>query len=513
MLEDAFNYYRRTGDTIKIVETLVRIQDKSGNLIPLKMKPAQAKYWGDRSGADIILKGSQMGFTTLIQAEFFIDAMINPGTEVLIVAQRDDSAKRLFEITSRMYHAIPDSLRMPATSDTTHMLKLDFGEGRTSTIEVGTAGSKSFGRGRPVHRALFTEVAFYEGNEQNTMAGIIARVVKDGRYVEESTANGQSGKFYEDYLNAQSGESTLKPHFFPWWMDPEYSIRVDVPLGPLSAEEMYLRDNHNLNLSQIAWRRMMRGRFESDEFFQQEFPESPEQAFMSVGDTVFTNSQIDNVRLMTKDPIRVGLNDTLYYWKGKEPGLSYIISVDQASGERPDKDRNNPTDYQVATVWDAVTLEQCATLRGRIEQRTFADYLKRLYVYYNEPVLVVERNHAQYGFIDMLRERGILRIYVHRDGKAGFPTNTATKPLLISNFKEILDVEGGCYIRSKNLLSEIQTYRWQKRSVRSSAGAAPGAHDDELMTAMFACMPEVRTQARNVYNSLTTTQPRRIVNF
>jgi hypothetical protein len=91
------------GDTLPAVQMLLKVVNKQGHLVPLILKPAQQKYWDDRSPADIVLKAAQMGFTTIVQAEFFLDAMVIPGIEVLILAQRDATAMKLFEISNTRY--------------------------------------------------------------------------------------------------------------------------------------------------------------------------------------------------------------------------------------------------------------------------------------------------------------------------------------------------------------------------------------------------------------------------
>lgn len=485
------------------MQTLARIQNKDGAMIPFRPNPMQEDYFGKRTQADIILKGRQMGATTGLQLEFTIEAMTTPGMEVLYVAQRDDSAKRLFEITTRLYHAMPAELRLPNVSDSTHKLTFDFGGGRTSTIEIGTAGSKSFGRGRPVHRALFTEVAFYEGNEENTMAGIIAAMpgpdsAIPGRYTMESTANGQSGNFYEQWMAAEEERSSLTPHFYGWWWDPSYKI-AGQRLTHLSDEEQYLVREHQLTDDQIRWRRWQMGQYSGRtrgaEFFQQEFPESPSQAFMAIGDTVFDREALDTAQRGVTPPTTTVRNGTMQYWQKRRGGAVYVVAVDQASGEVKDAS-NKPTDYQVATVWNTAGNEQVATFRARIPQTDFIEVIKQLSDYYNHALVVVERNMAQYGFINMLYDSGVSNLYIHEDGRAGWPTNAGTKPVAIQNFEDVCK-SSGCTIRSANLLKEARNYRWLRRRGVGSMGAAPGSHDDELMTAVMALMPAVTMQAYN----------------
>lgn len=508
MTDTLVDLFRRaaSGDTKPAVQALLRIQDKQGRVVPFMLKPAQDHYWDNRTEADIVLKAAQMGFTTAIQAEMFLDALFIPGLEVIYVAQREASAKRLFEVTQRFYRALPAEVLPQVNADSSHMLKFGWDNGAESTIEIGTARSKSFGRGRPVHRALFTEVAFYEGDEENTMAGIVARIPHGGRYVEESTANGQTGKFYEDYQGALKHENSLTPHFYGWWWEPEYAIEDDQPLINLGDYESWLKRTHDLTDAQIRWRRWQRGHYQSEEWFQQEFPESLDQAFMSVGDAVFDPGVIQSHTSGVTDPTHSQLAGAARYWQTRLPNRPYIISVDQASGEQID-DRNAPIDYQVATVWDVNLGTQVFSLRSKISQPRFADHIRRIYNHYNHGLVVVERNLAQYGFFSMLLDAGVHNLYVHSDGKMGYPMNQATKPLLVDNFREILGSPGAITIRSDNLIHELFNFRYLPNKSRSM-GAAPGGHDDELITALFAFDPNVREQARVLYQPVDTPRNR-----
>jgi hypothetical protein len=498
------------GDILPAMRELLRIQDKEGKLVPLVPKPAQLHYFNNRTESDIVLKAAQLGFTTWVQGEFFIEAMVNPGMEVIYTAQRVDSAKRLFEITTRMYHAIPEGIRPPNVSDSTQKLAMDFGGGQVSTIEIGTAGSSSFGRGRPVHRYLATEVGFYEREEVLTMDGIIARIPFGGRRVEESTANGQEGTFHDNWQSAINGTSDLTPHFYAWWWDPGYSIprdndaHTELMKRPIDEEEEWLMRNKQLNIEQIAWRRWEARKHRNMDFFQQEFPESAELAFMAIGDSVFDPADIRRIEESVSEPRVARMPDEdgvemLHIWQMPQKGRRYIISVDQASGEQMD-DRSRPIDYQVATIWDVGTSSQMGTFRGHVSQTTFADTIAELYNMYNHALVIDERNLAQYGFEDLLRSAGVLNMYMHPSTnpggrpRIGWPMNVGTKPLMVDDFKELIEADGAITVRSKNLIHEMFNYRHLGKT-KHRMGAAPGGHDDELITAMMAFIPEARRQA------------------
>jgi hypothetical protein len=145
-----------------------------------------------------------------------------------------------------------------------------------------------------------------------------------------------------------------------------------------------------------------------------------------------------------------------------------------------------------------------ATFRDRsLLSKDFAALAVDIAKKYNDALIVPEANLAKFGFTDWLIELGAGPIYMHRyiDSKTlrvGYPVNVATKPALKDNFRMVLQQEGGCYIRSANLIKEMRNYRYLKGSGMRSMGAPVGGNDDELMTAFFAFDQEVRSQAMSI---------------
>jgi hypothetical protein len=146
-----------------------------------------------------------------------------------------------------------------------------------------------------------------------------------------------------------------------------------------------------------------------------------------------------------------------------------------------------------------------------------AELISRLHAYYNWALVVVERNLAQYGFFDLLYAEGVYNLYSHADGKHGYPVNTATKPIIVENFAELMRVPGAASIRCADLVSEMHTFQYQAHRGARYMSAVPGAHDDELMAAMLAFMPEARQRAMIPYNrssgSLSAASKPRLIPF
>ena len=519
------------GNTRRLIETFFMIQTKELGIVPLKMKPAQQQLWENRSPYDLVLKAAQMGFTTIEQADMFADAICRPGIECLMVAQMDQSVVKLFEITHRFYDALPKEVRPKLLTDNDHVMEIDhsdFAPGATSTIIIGSAASKSFGRGRPVHRALFTEVGFYDEAAVNTMAGIIARMpINLSRVVKESTANGQSGHFFTEWQKAKEAKekndpkiSAATPHFFPWFMEPGYRLEFD-PRFPYSqaiievdATEKFLRDQHGVDDDQLRWRRQQIATLGED-FFKQENPMNPDEAFLPIGSAVFKNfAMIDLHALNVRPPVTE--KDGMRIWHQPIDGRGYVVSVDQASGEKRDEGQA-PLDYQVVSVWDAVTLTQMASFKKReVNHRTLAKITAELSHIYNNGLITPERNLAQFGFFEMLDEERAFNVYMHERAPGsyikGFPmgdnrAGSGTKSMSIFNLREILSDPGGCVIRSESLIREIRNYRYLPGRGINYMGAAPGGNDDEVMAAAIAFHPKVREQAHDYRPGGTMNQP------
>src|SRR5688572_33463102 len=83
----------------------LKIRTKDRQLITLPPNTAQILYENDnpnfiefRGNREMILKARQMGFTTRISAQMFLDTINTPNTQSIIVAQDEANAKRIFQI-------------------------------------------------------------------------------------------------------------------------------------------------------------------------------------------------------------------------------------------------------------------------------------------------------------------------------------------------------------------------------------------------------------------------------
>ena len=125
----------------------------------------------------------------------------------------------------------------------------------------------------------------------------------------ESTANGYND-FHSLWRKAEAGESEFMPIFLPWSLDPGYRRKVE-PDFVMDGDEKKLAELHSLDVEQIAWRRAKISQLGSAEYFAQEYPHTPSEAFISStfelfhpGQSRYCGTQGDCRALRPADPWR-----------------------------------------------------------------------------------------------------------------------------------------------------------------------------------------------------------------
>src|SRR5262249_46949807 len=151
---------------------------------------------------------------------------------------------------------------------------------------IYVAGLEGSGRSATVQCLHGSEVAQWDNLEEQFASVLQAVPDQDGTSVIlESTAYGHNS-FYHLWQRAVAGETDYTPIFISWKMMPEYRRKVDGDFK-MTAEEAKLAELHNLDAEQIAWRRAKIRELRSEEYFQQEYPLEPSEAFVSTGHDSF----------------------------------------------------------------------------------------------------------------------------------------------------------------------------------------------------------------------------------
>lgn len=219
------------------------IKDKqSGKIMPFKLNYAQRVLLEEFELLRekkmpirvILLKARQWGGSTLTQLYMaWIQLFVKEGWNSLIVAQTKDTARRIKAMYSKVLDNFPlfilnrGKLKFAPHegSNADSVIKDKHGKlVRTNVTTVSSFENYESTRGSDVAMAHFSEVAYWKTTPQKSAAGLI-RAVTSGMAegveliveVMESTANGKSGYFYDEYQEAKVGNSARKAVFIPFF--------------------------------------------------------------------------------------------------------------------------------------------------------------------------------------------------------------------------------------------------------------------------------------------------------
>lgn len=494
------------------ISRFLRIRTKDNRIVPLRLNEPQERLYkiiGNeaRQGKPIrliILKARQMGFSTLTEALIFHRTAVKPNISSMIIAHKDDATTNLFTMSKLFYSYLPDMLKPARKASNAREIifdspaKSEGGIGLNSRIKCATAGGDGVGRSDTLSNVHISEFAFWTGDKMATLNGLLQSVpARPGTMVIiESTANG-----YDDFKrlwdSAVAGENDFVPVFFPWFELSEYSKPYDG--FQLTPEEEELKARHNLTNEQLTWRRWcIKNNCGGDiNLFKQEYPSTPEEAFIATGACVFdTAIIIKRINdLQGYKPLKRGY--FAYDYDGQYITNARWIDNDRGNIKifrEPDKSRpyvlggdtaGEGSDYFTAHVIDNVTGEQVAVLHDdNIDEDEYSRQVYCLGQYYNTALVGLEANFSTYPIREVAR-LGYNRQYVREQPDTftgaikksyGFRTTSATRPVIIANLVQIARDE-------IQLINDVDTLREMLSFVRikGKPQAEEGEHDDLVM--------------------------------
>ena len=460
----------------------------------------------------IILKARQQGISTYCAGRVFWKTYFTPHARSVVMAHDSATSDALFTMSRNIIRNMdslykPTELRSNAKEiviSSPHFKKDTTGEKPVSSYRLYTAGSPEAGRGTTPTIAHLSEIAFWQHDEK-ILAGLFQGISEapGTEVILESTANGASGEFYRLWRGALEGENEYTPIFLPWFTTSEY-YREPPEDFERSSEEELLVENHDLSDGQLYWRRLKIA--EGGELkFRQEYPATPDEAFITAGSSVFALEKVQN--LLPKNPekklsfdfdsctFETTLDGNIELWQFPTWDDNYIIAADVSLGVGQD--------YSCAVVLNT-DREIIALYRdNHIDPSKFGDLLFYLGRYYNNALLAVESNSMgvatlsrlmQMNYVNLYKQTKISSLSKEEGLTPGFRTTQLTKPHIIGNLKNAVESDD-IWIASKTIIQELKDY------VSTDSGrteAAAGCHDDTIMATAIA-LETLRTH----YDKLT----------
>lgn len=505
-----------------LIECCFCVVDKKRRTVPFFFNEVQRDFIDKietqgRQKPYFILKGRQQGFTTLITAIQLSFAIVRKNFSGFTIADRDDNTKAIFTDKAKsMYNDLPEILKPKEKFNSVNEL---FFDKLNSSWRIASATS-NVGRSRTLSFIHFSEVAFYKCSISDLQKSIAEAATQDALCIYETTANG----FNE--AKALWDNGSCHNLFYEWWKTKEY---VSCEYEFLDTKDKWLRErlkileDKGLCREQLAWYAKKYASYIDKNAIKQEYPCSPEEAFIVSGDCVFDKDAISNYlskfdvkstqgRFKYEKKLFPIYDDTgqMCECKGRITGIELIddpngfisivekpfsITKDGITYKKPyvigADTAGCGEDYFTAKVLDNTNGKCVATLRVQhIDEDLFAEQLYCLGVYYNDAYIGVEINYSRHpvrvlhdlGYTNMYSQRMYTESALSPEKRYGFLTTSSTKPIIISNLvtvmRERIELE-----TDRQTLMELSSF---VRGVGGKTGAAKGSHDDLVMASAIA---------------------------
>lgn len=508
----------------------LEIRTKGGRIIRLNRKDSFA--WAQRGFVAeierqynaglpvriIVLKGRQLGISTVTEAVLFLLAFIHPGSFNLVLSREKDDSKYLFTMTKRYWTHGPFSDLFGLKYDTKEEMVFD--PPLDSTIRVATATKEEVGRGMTVNGCHCSEVAFWGDTADTIIPGLENAIPYEHGtiWIHESTAQGVGGYFHDEWMNATDpagGRSDFVAMFFPWFWHDEYEVTEHHLSYETLEEEGEFGDEHAVVrflldegvsaervMAKMAWRRRkIRNAPKGLDGFHEEYPCTPEEAFLSTGSNVFPLQHLRECYkphvgqsrgyiYNDRGEIRFHETDQGHWTIYKTPTKrqKYAIGIDPTKTIEGD-----PACIQVI---NRATMEQVAVWHGSAVPARIGEIALGAAYWYNNAILNTEVQGGGHDCMAVWRVAGYNNIWLdRRPDKAklsgqllGWKTTYDTKQWLLATVQGVLT-------RQEVTIHHPATYYEMTQYTALEDGtfgpARRSGHDDCVMAYGIAVMTAV----------------------
>lgn len=458
----------------------------------------------------LVLKGRQLGFTTLITAYQLACTITNKNFQGFTVADESSNTETIFQNKAKFpYDHLPDALKPTEKYNSKREL---FFEKLNSSWSVDTA-TKNMGRSRTINFLHGSECAFWQYGIASTQAGIGEALTKNCIKIYESTANG-----YNDFEIMWNSGRHINC-FYEWWQTSEYRIElknneikqkfmndIDTKNDWIYKRLKWLLNYKKLDIEQLYWYYNKYLNYIDKELIKQEYPCSPEEAFLATGQCYFNKENIIQRLLEVKEPIKTGYFDYKEITKKDRLGKEYITLKDVKWVKDPngfiqiyeDVVERTPyvlggdtsgdgSDFFTAHVINNITGKQVAKLKKQFDEIEYTKQVYCLGIYYNRALIGLEVNFSTYP-TNKLDEMKYPNLYVRDkedtyenklDKKLGFKTTTITRPLILADLQAIVLNEIDKIVDKETLQEMLKFIKNMEKKGRPEAEV--GYHDDLVM--------------------------------
>jgi hypothetical protein len=404
---------------------------------------------------NIVLKGRQLGFSTLVAGYALWLMLFHSDKNILVIATKQDTAKNLVTKVRFMHANLPVWLRGNCVED--NKLSMRFANG--SQIKA-VASSKDAGRSEALSLLILDECAFIEDADIIWTAAS-STLSTGGKAVLISTPNGVGNFFHKMWQGAESKNNGFNPILLDWRVHPE--------------RDQAWRDRQTEILGEML------------------SAQEHDASFIFSGNTVVSPDIIEFYKkTYVMDPLaKQGFDSNLWIWEYPDPSKTYIAAADVARGDGED--------YSTVHIIEAERSVQVAEYKGKLSPKEFGNLMVSLATQYNDALLIPDNSSIGWASIQQVIDRGYKNLFYmsadmhyvdvenqitsrnyisERNMKPGFTISSRTRPLLIAKLEEYMR-EHGITVRSSRTMAEFETFIWKNGKAEALVG-----YNDDLILAL-----------------------------
>jgi hypothetical protein len=495
----------------------------------------------------ILLKARQWGGSTLLQFYMmWIQQIHKKNWHLAICAQDDGAANNIGEMYKRACENYPKEVATITFKPYAKSPKNTIDVKRGGIIGVGSINNPDQFRSYNYPMIHISEAGLWQDTSKRTTARLVQSLRSTvprtpySMVVIESTAKGVGNFFHSEWLAASKKKSGYAAVFVPWFKIDIYQSAMD----PSEYEEFIsMMTEHDkfawaqgATLEGIKWYNeyQFAEKYEDSQMYE-EYPTTPEEAFISTGTRVIPYTYIVNARTTVRPPLHrgeiypVGIADKtslekiefhsnktggtgaggLRVWKMPEPyitlhGKKYLV-LNRYCGFADIGGINPKADFSCLKVLDRLWMlwggvpETAAMWHGHLDQDLFAWKCAQVGTWYNKMLLAIETNSLKKEkaegdyFVTVLDNIAphYDNLYIRNNHestntnfipKYGFHTGHGNKDMIMTSLLGVFrgDVNGHPLYneRDEGSLDECDFY---ERKPDGSMGAVEGKKDDRVI--------------------------------
>lgn len=318
------------------MNNLYKVKNKLGRIVTFRMNPLQRKVAEVQHNRKIILKSRQVGISTYHLLYNLDEALFESHQTNGVMAQGLLEAAELLEKARTAFENLPASViaflsdyyGTPFTKITDNTQELEFSN--KSKLQVRT--SFRSGTLQNLHVSELGKIAAKDPSKAKELkTGTFQAIGGKRKVTVESTAEGRTGYFYDLWREAEAhqgpwSELDFYPIFISWIEDPD--CWLETPQIILAEHDEYfskLESQLGCTLAPQQKYFYIAKKKELGVDITQEYPSTPEEAFMAARDGAYYSKQLRDLRMSGRvvtnlfDPnlevhvaMDLGMNDDFY---------------------------------------------------------------------------------------------------------------------------------------------------------------------------------------------------------